>query len=325
MLTKKINFSKQQLEQWIAGLSASGKTVIGPVKHNGFNKFEKITKFDQIILNERSSFSAKDIILPKGEVLFKFKKEKDGIIVTHGDESKYSGLVIFGARSCDAESFDYLKKFFQADQTIVNRIEAVTLVTFACRQKFPGCFCDEVGLDKNYSDKTDILIQETESGYQVFCNEKGLKILNAAPESIQDIPAGTQAARNPGKVDNLRKLETTYNSDQWKMISLGCLSCGACAFVCPTCTCYDIQDEGSTEEGHRLKCQDSCGFGLFTKHASGHNPKHTQVERRRHRIMHKFVYTQQTMGTISCVGCGRCIAACPSHMNLYNDALQFLK
>ena len=71
---------------------------------------------------------------------------------------------------------------------------------------------------------------------------------------------------------------------------LRCLGCGACAFVCPTCACFDIQDEGGREAGQRLRCWDSCGFALFTLHTSGHNPRQLQSQRWRQRSMHKFAY-----------------------------------
>lgn len=325
-MNKKVHYSKEQLKEWVNSLSPAGNTVIGPVKHNGFSQFAAVKTFDQLNLNERTTFSPKDVVFPRTDVLFKFKRENEDIVVSTDEEqlARLQKTVILGMRPCDAESFDYLKKFFKEDAEIVQKIEAVTLVTYTCKEKFGGCFCDEMGLDKSFSDKTDILIEEVENGYDISFNEKGQKVLNPKAENIKDIPAERHSERNKEKTAFLSELSTNFNSDEWKMLSLGCMSCGACAFVCPTCTCYDIQDEGNTEEGQRMKCWDTCGLGLFTKHASGHNPKGTQVERRRHRIMHKFVYTENTLGTISCVGCGRCISACPSHLNLYDDALQVL-
>ena len=93
------------------------------------------------------------------------------------------------------------------------------------------------------------------------------------------------------------------------------MGCGACAFVCPTCDCFDIVDEGDRAGGERRADWDSCGFALFTLHASGHNPRdtgpalppadHAQVQ----VLPRKF-------GMIACVGCGRCIRACPVDMNI---------
>ncbi|HQG47178.1 MAG TPA: 4Fe-4S dicluster domain-containing protein, partial [bacterium] len=72
--------------------------------------------------------------------------------------------------------------------------------------------------------------------------------------------------------------------------------------------------------GTRLRCWDSCGSALFTLHASGHNPRHLQSERWRQRMMHKFSYMPEQLQVPGCVGCGRCLRACPADMNLIEQA-----
>lgn len=75
-------------------------------------------------------------------------------------------------------------------------------------------------------------------------------------------------------VDNVReKLAGAFDSPVWKQQSERCLGCGACAYVCPTCACFDIQEDAKGSSGHRVRCWDSCGFSLFTLHTSGHNPR----------------------------------------------------
>jgi ferredoxin len=103
--------------------------------------------------------------------------------------------------------------------------------------------------------------------------------------------------------------------DFWEEQSRRCIGCGACAYVCPTCACFDIQDEGGIS-GQRLRCWDSCGFGLFTLHTSGHNPRPLQSQRWRQRLMHKFAYMPERQQALGCVGCGRCSRACPVDMSI---------
>ena len=98
--------------------------------------------------------------------------------------------------------------------------------------------------------------------------------------------------------------DNNFDHDYWKEISYKCLSCGACAFVCPTCHCFDIQDEADLAGGVRLKGWDSCCLPIFTRHGSGYNPRDTRDARYRQRVMHKFTYYVDKFGLTACVGCG---------------------
>ena len=66
----------------------------------------------------------------------------------------------------------------------------------------------------------------------------------------------------------------------------------------------------------RFRCWDSCMYSDFTKMSAG-QPRPTQLERFRQRFMHKLVYfPDNNDGCFGCVGCGRCLAKCPIHMNI---------
>ena len=112
------------------------------------------------------------------------------------------------------------------------------------------------------------------------------------------------------------KLTDAFDSPVWKQQSERCLGCGACAFVCPTCACFDIQEDAKGSSGRRIRCWDSCGFSLFTQHTSGHNPRPTQSTRWRQRILHKFSYMPERIHETGCTGCGRCSRACPVDLNI---------
>ena len=106
-------------------------------------------------------------------------------------------------------------------------------------------------------------------------------------------------------------LDEHFEDGAWDSIATRCVGCGACAFVCPACHCFDIVDEGTEKSGKRRKFWDACGFWKFTHHASGHNPRDFQPKRYRNRIMHKFKYYDDKFGQTLCTGCGRCIRLCP--------------
>ncbi|UCE48236.1 MAG: 4Fe-4S dicluster domain-containing protein, partial [Phycisphaerales bacterium] len=87
-------------------------------------------------------------------------------------------------------------------------------------------------------------------------------------------------------------------------------------YLCPTCHCFDIVDEANWHMGQRRRNWDCCSHPMFTKHASGHNPRPDQASRCRQRLMHKFKYFPERFGQIACVGCGRCTRACCVGQNL---------
>jgi len=107
--------------------------------------------------------------------------------------------------------------------------------------------------------------------------------------------------------------EMEYQSHIWDELGKRCLSCGSCSMVCPTCYCYDVADdvELGTRAGHRVRFWDSC---LFTSHAlvaSGENFREGRASRIKFRFYHKQRGFVAEYGRPSCVGCGRCITACP--------------
>jgi formate hydrogenlyase subunit 6/NADH:ubiquinone oxidoreductase subunit I len=58
-------------------------------------------------------------------------------------------------------------------------------------------------------------------------------------------------------------------------------------------------------------------FPLFTFHGSGHNPRAQKLQRVRQRFMHKLKYYPDKYGDgVACVGCGRCVKACPVNIDI---------
>ena len=111
-------------------------------------------------------------------------------------------------------------------------------------------------------------------------------------------------------------LTEKFNSEIWEDLYKPCLGCGTCTFVCPTCQCYDIKDYSTGNGVNRYRCWDSCMYSDFTMMAHGNN-RTTQMQRFRQRFMHKLVYfPANNDGAYSCVGCGRCVAKCPSSLNI---------
>jgi ferredoxin len=119
--------------------------------------------------------------------------------------------------------------------------------------------------------------------------------------------------------DRLKEKNVTdlFNAPFWEDFAFACINCGTCTYVCPTCWCFDVQDEVRGTDGVRMRNWDSCMYPLFTFHGSGHNPRDTKTKRLRQRFMHKLkYYVDKYNDGIQCVGCGRCINLCPVNIDV---------
>jgi ferredoxin len=131
------------------------------------------------------------------------------------------------------------------------------------------------------------------------------------PQLRDDLPA-----LRPSK-----EWEPLFNEAYWQRVSERCLSCRTCTFVCPTCRCFDVRDEvvarrPGTQVYERLRAWDACTSSAYRRIAGGHNPRPVQQHRLRNRFYCKFMYYPQDFGPLGCVGCGRCIEACPVDIDI---------
>jgi len=314
-------------------LSSKGWRIIAPVRSGNQVTFREIAEGADILEDfVQSTQSAKGVIFPPVEELFRYHMKKEGAELPEQEKTIPTTLV-FGLRPCDAAAVNSLNAVFTwdyQDSQFKERLENTYFMPVSCSRADEYCFCTSVGGNPGDTRGSDILLTKLSTGEYLaeIVTDKGKKITELAPGLFGAEPLEAKE-KNLAVVDRRfdarelkQKLETLFDSNIWVQQSLRCIGCGACAFVCPTCVCFDIQDEGRGNQGKRLRCWDSCGFSLFTLHTSGHNPRDKQSQRWRQRIMHKFSYQPDRLAVTGCVGCGRCSRACPVDMNLLEHLVQ---
>ncbi|MHB8779929.1 MAG: 4Fe-4S dicluster domain-containing protein [Candidatus Geothermincolia bacterium] len=295
--------------------------------------FKQVTDPAEVTLDyANSTVPPKRVVFPQTETLFKFEEGKAELEEKTGEEE--GPTVIFGLRPCDARAMAIVEKLFSWDYDdpyYLRRRELTTLVGLACSEPpSVNCFCTSVGGSPAGEEGLDVLLSDLGDKYLVRgLTDKGEKLLAAIAGTLEDAAAGDadaaagQAAEAAGKIARTisiegmqEKLPTLWENPLWAKASAACLGCGTCTYLCPTCHCFDIQDEVEDDEGRRARMWDSCMFCEYTLHGSGHNPRPTRKERTRNRINHKYSYFPSKFGDTACVGCGRCINLCPVNIDI---------
>jgi sulfhydrogenase subunit beta (sulfur reductase) len=325
---------KDSLEKLFDILKQNSKTIYAPFTRNGKITFKTADSYSAISGDYvQTTESAKDIAFPRVEKLLDYSKNKDGMSVKGIDSGDIPEVIVWGVRPCDATGVGELTAIFNwdyKDEIYNNRLAKITVFGFSCNKADDYCFCTSVGGNPGNTNGSDILFTKLgdDGNYLAeIITEKGQGIVSMAPALFEqtDIPDKEKfLADVPVRFNHeeiREKLDKFFESREWLDQSLRCLGCGACAYVCPTCACFDIQDEAHGKKGSRLRCWDSCGFSHFTLHTSGHNPRDVQSQRWRQRIMHKFSYMPERLSVYGCTGCGRCSRACPVDMNILENLI----
>ena len=317
------------LDAWIRLLKQSGLRVVGPVKAGDATLFSTIESADQLVLGaELPRKSAKGLFFPQSEIVLRYRTGEGKDVQMQDIEGFAPPTVLLGTHPCDAAAMGILDAVFgwdYRDKFFLERRENTTIVSLGCRNLIDeSCFCTAVGLGPDSRQGSDVFAIREDSGDLLLeaLTGKGESLLERTAALLEDaepIPPVAEPPSRPFDLDAVKGwLDENFENDFWKEMSLSCVGCGTCTFICPTCHCFDIVDETRLGEGVRRKNWDSCQFGLFTAHASGHNPRAVQSERFRQRIMHKFKYYVEKFDQTLCVGCGRCVRSCPVGHSLLN-------
>ena len=322
----------EQLDALFAAISAAMPLYL-PVDTKGGTKFDRWTPEKTLSDKLNTVRSAKDLFFPQTENLMDFKVsgKKVEIIDTRREDEDFA---VFGVRACDVRSLAVLDRVFLAepvDSFYKNRRDHGVILSMACTRPAETCFCGTFGIDAAAPEGDVVCCRTADALYLDARTEKGTALL----ARVADLTAecGDEAVLEQQKLirERLAKLplaglsaeafgagktDRFFGAPEWKELSESCLGCGTCTFVCPTCQCYDIKDFDTGNGVTRFRCWDSCMYSEFTKMSAG-QPRLTQLERFRQRFMHKLVYfPTNNDGMFSCVGCGRCVAKCPIHMNI---------
>jgi len=324
---------KEDMGRWVAALQRRYR-VVAPKPVYGQYIFADVESPDDLHLDyTQTVIPPKKYLLPQREELLRFSL--DG----NQTEPVFDGqpTVVLGVHTCDLHAIQLLDKVFTTgyvDQHYRKRRENTLLVSIECLKPCSEhSFCKSMGT-LSATEGFDLHLTDLGDAYAVdIGSEPGRALLDEyadaswRPASEDDYKRlnAVLAEKWPRfsyrldfDVSELPSLlRVSYNSPLWKELGQRCLGCGSCTNVCPTCYCFNVQDEVDFAQsvGKRFRIWDSCQLNEFATVAGGHNFRATQAARQRHRFLRKGQYQTEAYGLLGCVGCGRCAQACLVHIN----------
>ncbi len=336
-----MNFIRIDKKDWARGIDKSRQTyrLFGPVTDKNGCLFREL---GPDVLPEMDAsdtvMSPKCVLFPQSETILTatLDESKEGHHIMKRAGADYSPRAVLGIRPYDAKAVQLVKLNFDTedyrDPYWCDAYEAATFVGLAVNKPGPFDFSLSAGTGPFAEEGLDILLADMDDHYVA----KLLTPKGEAYAAACGFDAAADEKESSALFDILRKeaeksISSAVATDRltqqtildlheapfWDDVAFSCINCGTCTFVCPTCWCFDIQDETKLKETRRFRNWDTCMSPLFTTHASGHNPRGEKVQRVRQRFMHKLKYFLDKYDAgIMCVGCGRCVKSCPVNIDI---------
>ncbi|WP_055666268.1 anaerobic sulfite reductase subunit AsrA [Desnuesiella massiliensis] len=281
-------------------------------------RYGEVNSIEEIVFNEKSSFSFKEVLLPITQTLFYFTEDQ---WIEPKKEEKGALVVL---RSCDLHALKrlddiYLKNGFEDPYYKALR-ERTKFILIGCEKSFDNCFCVSMGTNKN--EEYDMYLKLEDEQVYLDIKDEELKSLFKDVEKEEAAVTPDYVEENEVKINIPDNLDlSVMNSEMWKEYSSRCIACGRCNFVCPTCTCFTMQDifyKDNPKNGERRRVWASCHVDGYTSMAGGHSFRQDKGQRMRFKVMHKVYDYKKRFGYHMCTGCGRCDDICPEYISFSN-------
>jgi sulfhydrogenase subunit beta (sulfur reductase) len=327
---KILTLPKDRLD-FFAGVVQQFGELHAPSEQDGEYVLRPVVRWSEVRLDyPRTILPPKKYFLPPRETLFRYRPGEGYVPHTEDLEKR---IVLFGLHACDIYALNILDQIFGGkypDPYYQARRRHIAIIGIDCAPD-EHCFCRSMraefvdrGFDLFFHDLGDrylALVGTALGDDMTLATGPLFEPVTAA--DIDEYKRRSSRKRAAFRLDvEIRDLpeifEMEYESGVWAELAERCLSCGSCSMVCPTCYCYDVSDsvDLGSRGGSRERMWDSCLFATHALVAGGENFRKTRASRVKFRFYHKQRGFVTEFGRPSCVGCGRCIAACPAGIDI---------
>ncbi|MDG5814157.1 anaerobic sulfite reductase subunit AsrA [Chitinispirillales bacterium ANBcel5] len=313
----------------LGGLSADYR-FFAPVRRAGRGRlsdtdlitYDQISSVEEIVWDEKTLRSAKEIMFPITETLMRFDQKT----ISQPSVVDNRGIVIF-CRSCDIHAVSRLDKIFLDNGTspdpYYERLrEKIHFVLMECADPFKSCFC--VSMKTNIPEKFIAAVREVDGGLKVLSQRRTLvdKLSTIGSECEFELHYPKQNGTEVFPPQTLDMPSELYDHEMWDEYSGRCIACGRCNTSCPTCSCFSVHDvmydKDSGQAGERRRVWAGCHIDGFTDMAGGMEFRKSSGARMRFKTFHKIYDYRKRFGENMCVGCGRCDDICPEYISFSN-------
>jgi ferredoxin len=323
-MNKYYTLSRQDWEKTLANLIHQ-YPIYAPLAYNGQQDYELIDQdnISRIVYNRpKPATPLKTFFLPV---------EENVVNIPSSSPTR----IIMGVPACDLEATRIQDEMYLArdytDPAYKKNREASILIGTDCHSTQEHCHCTSYGIKPYPQTNHDLTLSLQDGMIYLYINSFKGESLVEAIQAITPLDDPTENEiqtlldlrheieqelqhKNQGLPDYQKTGELVARSDNsiWKKYSETCVSCGACATICPTCTCFLLMEKPGFEKVRHL---DACQYPGFEKVAAGEDPLRPLYKRFYNRYMCKYVWKPQSFESIACTGCGRCIEACIGNIN----------
>lgn len=319
--------SREGFNEIITQLSSKYR-IYAPVLKKGEGRFTDtdVVMYDfvsdpgEIEIDRKSDYSFKNVLVPFSQTLFYFAEEA----VKEADFPDKDILVFL--RACDLHALRrqdaiYLENGAEEDWFYRRVRDRLHFVLIGCPASFEDCFCVSMGTNR-VADGYMFSVETAQDGIACDLHDEELApLFTDQAEAVRTV-VPSYAKENDTKVDVPDQVPLSiYKDPLWDEYNSRCIGCGRCTLVCPTCTCYTMEDIYYTDNGRageRRRVQASCMIDGYSNVAGGGQYRKTKGERMRFKVLHKISDFKAKFGCNMCVGCGRCDMVCPEYISFSN-------
>ncbi|MHC5136305.1 MAG: 4Fe-4S dicluster domain-containing protein, partial [Planctomycetota bacterium] len=261
--------TKEQFKSFVAALVDSDQNVVGVQAKDDKFAFGELTDANALRLDyDVTILPPKKYMLPQREALMNF--EVAGAAESVQPDEK---MVLLGVHPYDMIAINQMDELFsqgEYDTHYMNRRNNITIIACDVVTDSKNVFAASMNsatCDTGY----DILLTAIGDAYVVdAATDKGQALVDmmSGANEATDADLKKREAVHEKNIAALNKheleckpsflpklLEKAYDHPVWEERARLCYSCGSCNQVCPTCYCFDVQDEVNWDLKTGTRCR----------------------------------------------------------------------